>query len=93
MILTENGITCNRCDEKNLSWRRDEHQSKNRLWSDAKRNWHVCIIKTTVNLRKIFWYCWECMQKVDINNHPCLHYQKLDPGKRSLLRMNPGKKI
>jgi len=91
--MSETQVTCTRCNQTFLEWKFDENQNKNRLWEISKRIWHVCIeIPTTVHPKKIFWYCFVC-GNIDINNHPCLHFQQLDPGTRSMIKMNPGKKL
>ena len=96
--MSETQITCNRCNQTFLEWKFDEFNNKNRLWDISKRNWHDCKPKpkfvppTVIPPEKIMWYCWTCGD-VDINNHPCLHYQKLDPTTRAMIRLKPGRKI
>jgi hypothetical protein len=73
-----------------VEYKLDETKSKNRLWE--RNDWHRCKPNNTiVNPKSIFWFCWECGKKIDIENHPCLHYQQLDKSKRSQVRMGATK--
>ena len=86
-------VTCTKCGNTNLTWIFNETKNQNQLWSSSKREWHTCeIISTIVHPKKINWFCWECNHTIDINNHPCIHYQKLNPTERSITRMRAGAK-
>lgn len=74
-----------------VEWNYDEYNSKLRLQEIGGKQWHECQkkkIEKPVEPKEIplNWFCMECFVTVDIENHPCLHYQTLKKDERSMVR-------
>jgi len=74
-----------------VEWNYDEYNSKSRLQEIGGKQWHECQRKKIEKPVEpvevpLNWFCMECFRVVDIDNHPCLHYQKLKIDERAMVR-------